>query len=166
MCFTPEGEENIKLFDYFITLKGNLAPTGTGLDQTIFMTFETAQDIARISQTLAEQPLEIPTNSISAALVKMQPGTNTSQVAVDILQKVPGVTPIESPNMFQAFRQQITGLLRGMLVLLSITLLLSLVLIGLIFSMAANEPRREIGVLRWRLSFPPTGSAGRIPLWR
>ena len=32
--------------------------------------------------------------------------------------------------------------------MLSITLVLSLVLIGLIFSMAANERRREMGVLR------------------
>ena len=146
--FTPEGEENIKLYGYFITLKGNLEPTGTGLDQTMFLTFETAQDIARISKSRAEKPLEIPANSISAALVKVQPGVDARSVAVDIMQKVPGVTPIESPNMFQAFRQQISGLLRGMLVILSITLLLSLVLIGLIFSMAANERRREIGVLR------------------
>jgi putative ABC transport system permease protein len=146
--FTPEGEESIKLYGYFITLKGNLEPTGTGLDQTMFMTFETARDVARISQTLAERPLEIPADSISAALVKVQPGLEARSVAVDIMQKVPGVTPIESPNMFQAFRQQITGLLRGMLAILSITLLLSLVLIGLIFSMAANERRREIGVLR------------------
>ena len=72
--FTPEGEENIKLYGYFITLKGNLAPTGTGLDQTMFLTFETAQDVARISKTRAERPLEIPADSISAALVKVQPG--------------------------------------------------------------------------------------------
>jgi len=72
--FTPEGEENIKLFGYFITLKGNLAPTGTGLDQTMFLTFETAQDVARISKTRAERPLEIPADSISAALVRCSRG--------------------------------------------------------------------------------------------
>jgi putative ABC transport system permease protein len=146
--FTPEGEENIKLYGYFITLKGNLTSTGTGLDQTMFLTFETAQDVARISKTRAERPLEIPANSISAALVKVQPGSDPQSVALDIMQKVPGVTPIESPNMFQTFRQQIMGLLRGMLLILSITLVLSLVLISLIFSMAANERRRELGVLR------------------
>ena len=146
--FTPEGDENIKLYGYFITLKGNLTPTGTGLDQTMFLTFETAQDVARISKTRAERPLEIPANSISAAMVKVQPGMDARAVALDIMQKVPGVTPIESPNMFQAFRQQITGLLRGMLLILSITLALCLVLISLIFSMAANERRRELGVLR------------------
>jgi putative ABC transport system permease protein len=40
------------------------------------------------------------------------------------------------------------GLLTGILVAMAVTLVLSVVLIGLIFSMAANERRRELGVLR------------------
>ncbi len=28
--FVPEGEQNIKLYGYYVTLKGNLEPTGTG----------------------------------------------------------------------------------------------------------------------------------------
>jgi len=148
LVFVPEGEENIKLYGYFISLKGNLEPTGMGLDQTLFLTFDTAQDVARISRTRAERPLEIPANSISAVMVKMKPGADAHTAALDIIQKVPNVTPIESPELFQAYRKQITGLLRGMLAVLGITLVLSLVLISLIFSMAANERRREIGVLR------------------
>ena len=146
--FTPEGEENIKLYGYFITLKGNLEPTGTNLDRTMFFTFETAQDISRISEFRAEQPLVIPPDSISAALVKVAPGADPHEVAVQIFKDVPGVTPIESPNMFVSFRRQITGLLSAMVSVLAITSALSLVLIGLVFSMAANERRREMGVLR------------------
>jgi putative ABC transport system permease protein len=146
--FVPEGEQNIKLYGYFLTLKGNLELTGTGLDQTMFLTFETANDVARISKTRAERPLEIPPDSISAAMVRVQPGADPQPVALDIMQKVPGVTPIESPNLFQAYRKQITGLLRAVLGILGITWGLSVVLIGLVFSMAVNERRREIGVLR------------------
>jgi putative ABC transport system permease protein len=146
--FTPEGEPNIKLYGYFVTLLANMEPTGTNLDQSMFLTFDTAHDVARISQTLAEKPLVIPPDSISAVLLKVAPGTKVHEVAVRIMQQVPGVTPIESPNLFQSFRQQITGLLRAMLAVLSITAVLSLVLIGLIFSMAANERRRELGMLR------------------
>ena len=65
-----------------------------------------------------------------------------------ILQQVPGVTAIQSPDLFQAFRKQMTGLQQGMLFILSIILVMSLLLIGLIFLMATNERRREIGVLR------------------
>ena len=146
--FVPEGQDNIKIYGYFLTLKGNLEPTGTGLDQTMFVTFQTAEDIARLSPKLAVEPLVIPQNSISAALVRVNPGVDPHDVAVEIFKKVPGVTPVESLNMFQAYRQQMTGLLRSNLIILGITWGLSLALVGLIFSMAANERRRELGVLR------------------
>jgi len=146
--FIPEGEQNIKLYGYYLTLRGNLEPTGTNLDQTMFLTWETAEDMAHKSYTQAEKPLIIPDNSISALLVKVAPGAKAHDVAEHILTDVPGVTPIESTNMFQTYRQQITGLLRAMTLLLSVTVILSLALISFIFAMAANERRREMGVLR------------------
>jgi putative ABC transport system permease protein len=146
--FVPEGEDNIKIYGYFLTLKANLEPTGTGLDQTMFVTFDTAEDIARLSATLAVEPLVIPPKSISAALVRVEPGTDAHEVAVEIYKQVAGVTPIESLNMFQAYREQMNGLLHSNLIIMGITWGLSLALMGLIFSMAANERRRELGVLR------------------
>jgi putative ABC transport system permease protein len=146
--FVPEGEQNIKLYGYFLTLKGNLEPTGTNLDQSMFMTFETAYDVARISKGQALIPLEIPPKSISAALVRVAPGSDVEQVAVEILRQVPGVAPLQSLNLFQAYRIQMQSLLQIMLVILSVTLVMSLLLIGLVFSMATYERRREIGVLR------------------
>jgi putative ABC transport system permease protein len=146
--FVPEGEQNILLYGYFITLKGNMEPTGTGLDQSMFLTYETAEDIARLSVNLAEKPLVLPEDSISTVLVKTAPGYDPYDVALNIMHDVPGVTPIESPGMFQSYRKQMSNLLRVVLVVIAITLGLALLLIGLIFSMAANERRREMGVLR------------------
>jgi putative ABC transport system permease protein len=97
---------------------------------------------------MAESPLEIPKNSISAVLLKLTPGSDISEIAVQIMHDVPGVTPIASPNMFQAYRKQMTSLLTGILAAMGITLVLSAALIALVFSMAANERRRELGVLR------------------
>jgi putative ABC transport system permease protein len=114
----------------------------------MFLTFETAQDIARLSPQLALQPLVIPQDSISSVLVRLEPGTDPMAVSAEILRQLPGVTPITSPNMFQAYRQQMNGLLASILLVLGITLVLSGLLIGLVFSMAANERRRELGVLR------------------
>src|SRR5512134_2536967 len=93
-----EGDENIKVYGYLVTLKENLEPTGTGLDQTMFLTFDTAYDIASKSVVQAESPLTIPDGSISAALIKVEPGSDPHEVAVQILQTVPGVTPIESSD--------------------------------------------------------------------
>jgi putative ABC transport system permease protein len=144
----PAGEQNIKVYGYLVTLKTNLEPTGTGLDQSMFLTFETAQDVARISKTQAQSPLVIPPDSISSVMVKVAPGTDLHQVAIQILQNVPGVTPIESSNLFQSSRNQMNGLTKSMLVILGITWALSVLLMGLVFSIVANDRRRELGVLR------------------
>jgi putative ABC transport system permease protein len=146
--FGSVGDEQIQLYGYMVTLKGNLQPTGTNLDQTLFLTMETAQEMARVSTTQAVKPLEFPSNSISAVLIKLQPGASPHEVVGRILQDVPGVSPLLGMNFFESFRQQIAGLLRALLVVLAMTSTVSLVLLALIFSMASNERRREIGVLR------------------
>ncbi|MCL4560367.1 MAG: FtsX-like permease family protein [Chloroflexi bacterium] len=141
-------EEGIKLYGYYLNLRKNLAPTGTGLDQSLFMTMDTAQEMRRVSLTEAVQPLEIPTNSISAVLVKLKPGANVYAVALEISDRDRTITPIVSPDMFQSYQGQLKGLLGGVLVMIVIILAFSMLLIGLVFSMAANERRRELGVLR------------------
>jgi putative ABC transport system permease protein len=146
--FVPYGEENIRIYGHEIALSGNLERTGTGLDTALFFTFETAQKVAEVSLTKAVQPLVIPPDSISAALAKVAPETDPRLVALQIMHDIPGVTAIPSSGLFQTFRKQVSSLLQSMLVILSITSVLSLVLIGLVFSMAANERRREIGVMR------------------
>ena len=145
---TPPGEQYITLYGHNLSLKGNLEATGTGIDQTMFMSMDTAQDMALTSLTKAERPLKIPADSISAVLIKVAPGTDAHKVALQIMLDVPGVAPIESPNLFGTFRRQMTGLLWGFLAILSIASGLSAVLIGLVFSMAANERQRQIAVLR------------------
>jgi putative ABC transport system permease protein len=146
--FATESGEKIKIYGSLVSIKANLEPTGTGLDNSLFVTFETARNIALLSTTLAQKPLEIPDRSISAAMIKVKPGYDPKQIAYQILMDVPGVTPIESANMFQSYRKQMDGLLKGTLINLGLTWGLSIALIGLVFSMAANERRRELGVLR------------------
>jgi putative ABC transport system permease protein len=148
LVFIPPGERYIKLYGYHITLKGNLEPTGTGLDQTMFLTFETAQAVAKGSLTLAEKPLTIPSDSVSAILVNVVPDADPRLVARRIKQELTGVSAIPGPDLFQSFRRQMTGVLRGVVVLLGMIWALSVGLVALVFSMAANERRREIGVLR------------------
>jgi putative ABC transport system permease protein len=146
--FMPEGMEYITLYGYNMTLEGNLEATGTGLDQTLFMTVETARAMAESSLTTAIAPLVIEPDSVSSVMVRVEPGADAHKVAQQITLDVLGVTPIESPSLFGAFRTQMTGLLWGFLTIMVIIWALSVVLIGLVFSMAANERRREIAVLR------------------
>jgi putative ABC transport system permease protein len=146
--FVPFGEADIRLYGSHVALKGNLDPTGAGIDQTLFLTFETARDIANHSYTRAERPLEIPPDSISAALVQVSPGQDPRVVALQIMHDVPGVTAVPSLDFFQTFRAQFTGLLHALLALLAVVAALSFLFTTGMFALAANERRREMGILR------------------
>jgi putative ABC transport system permease protein len=69
-------------------------------------------------------------------------------VAQGIAAAIPGVTPIVTNNLFRGQREQIVSLLNSVVVLLGITWVLSMALIAVVFSLAVNERRRQIGVLR------------------
>ena len=146
--FVPQDEPYIKLYGYPLTLEGNLDPTGTGIDQTLFMTLETAQAMSLSSQTTAVQPLNFDTEEISAIMVKVSPGEDVHRVALRIYQDTRDMVAIESPNLFGAFRNQMNGLLWGFFAITLIVWAIAMVLIGLIYSMAVNERRREMAVLR------------------
>jgi putative ABC transport system permease protein len=143
-----EPDNGILVYGDQVTLKGNLEPTGTGLDQSLFFTLDTAHDIARVSETQAEKPLVIPPDQVSAVLVKTKPGADTEQIAVDIYRNVPGVYPIQSANLFQSSRTQLNSLLNTVVIVMALIWPLAVVLIGMVYLMAANERRRELGVLR------------------
>ncbi len=144
----PAGKEGIRLYGSLIALRANLPPTGTNLDHTLFFSFQTAYDIAANSYRLAEQPLVIPPNSISAALVKVRPEADPHQVALEIRRSVPGVTPIERADLLPTFRGRIADLRRRMRATSYPTLALLPPLLGLILTLTAQERWPKVAGLR------------------
>jgi putative ABC transport system permease protein len=146
--FATEGKDGILVYGDLVRLMGNMEPTGTGLDQTLFFTLETAYMLSRGSYTLALEPLAIPPNQVSAVLLQTEPGTSTAEIAREIYRTVPGVHPIQTTNLFQSSRLQLRGLLNAVTIVMALILPLAIVLIGLVYHVAAQERRRELGVLR------------------
>lgn len=144
----PGADNMVDVHGYPLNVVRRLERTESDIDQTIFVSFDTGQALFIHAQALPEPPFEIMPQSISSAMVKVKLGADPHDVAVSILEQVPGVVPIESTGFFQAQRGQMVGLLRAVLGLLAITWLLSMFFIGLVFSLATNERRRQIGVLR------------------
>lgn len=143
-----EDENKIRLYGYPVSLKGSIKPTGTGLDQTLFFTLDTAQEIVRASAKRAEKPLVIPEGQVSAVLLRVRPGSDIEQIAIDVVRTVPGVVPIQSNDLFQSSRSQLQSLLKSLMFVMAMIWPLAIVLIGLVYLMAANERRRELGMLR------------------
>ena len=148
LVYVPMDPGYILIYGTEITLRGNLEQTGTGIDQSMFFTFETAYEIAQMSPELAEEDLVIPADSVSAVMVKTERGVDPHDVALQIQEAAPGVTAVESTTLFRTQRVQILFLLRSVVALLAVAWVLFVALVGLVFSMAVNERRQEIGVLR------------------
>lgn len=146
--FVPEGAEKIKLYGYDFDLVGNLEPTGTNLDQTLFMTFSSAGDMAEVSRTKAKMALPILDDTVSAVMVRVAPGADRNEVAKAITAAVPEVQAVPAAEMFGTYGAQISGVLRTMVVIVVLTVVLSLALMAVIFWMSVHERSRQIGVLR------------------
>lgn len=104
--------------------------------------------MASRSATAAVRPLVIPADSVSAVLVRVDPGSDVEAVAGLIMSDLQNVTATPGPRMFGSFRGQLTAILGGLLAILTVTAGLSLVFIALVSAMAAHERRREMGVFR------------------
>jgi putative ABC transport system permease protein len=144
----PDGDQNIQVYGYPLHLIRTLEETGGDVDQSLFVSFDTAQAILEQVQNQPKPAFEIAPESISTAMVKVRLGHDPHQVAVRMLEQVPGVVPIESTGFFQTQRAQIVGLLRTLLALAGLTWCLATLFMGLVFSLAANERRREMAMLR------------------
>lgn len=146
--FVPEETGVLMLYGVDLDLIANLEPTGTGLDQTAFISFETAQFMARESITKAMMPLEIPEGKISAIQVKVQPGYSVDDVATHISQEISGIYTITSLGITRTVQHQTAGLFRALWTTMIIIWAVASLLMGLVFFMMVNERRREIGTLR------------------
>jgi putative ABC transport system permease protein len=146
--FDPDGDQNIQAYGYPLKLIRTLEETGGDVDQVLFVSFDTAQAILEEVQSRPKPAFEIAPESISTAMVKVRLGSDPHEVAVRILEQVPSVVPIESTGFFQTQRSQMVGLLRIVLLLAGLTWVLAILFMGLVFSLAANERRREIAMLR------------------
>lgn len=94
------------------------------------------------------QALENPVDRAPNLLVKVLSGDDSQIVAVKILRNVPGVTVLDNTDFFRMARDRAASLMRMIPAVLALGWALAIVWIGLIFAIAVNQRRREVGVLR------------------
>ncbi|MEL1135780.1 FtsX-like permease family protein [Desulfitobacterium sp. THU1] len=131
------------------TVVGSLYPTGSGMDETIFMNLDVARKLAKDSpylQTLWSK--ESPDHLISAILIKVDEGYLATEVATQINELDLTVEAVATSEIVSSMRSQMNII--GQLVLglwLAVFLVASLALIGR-FSALARERKKEIGLMR------------------
>jgi putative ABC transport system permease protein len=142
------GDGKVNLYGYPLVVVRRLAATHTDIDRSLFTSFETGYELAAMAQVNGRPFARPAPQSITAAMVRVDLGSDPHAVSLSILEQVPGVIPLENPQLFQSERRQLVSLIRTVLVLLGFTWLLAVFFSGLTFSLLVNERRQEIGVLR------------------
>ncbi len=141
--------DSIPFFGTLFTVAGTMEPTGMKFfDQSVFMTKEAAYSMAENSPGKALQPLTLEKNKISAVLVQVQDGFTPDRIAIRIEHDIDGVKAIASDEVTSTVRKQLSGLLKGVLIISAILWILALLMTGFAFYMIVNERQRELGLLR------------------
>ena len=141
--------DTIPFFGTQFNVAGTMEPTGMKFfDQSVFMTMDAAYKMAENSTGKSMQPLELEKNKISAVLVQVQEGFTPDRIAIRIEHDIEGVKAIASDEVTSTVRRQLSGLLKGILVISSILWILALLMTGFAFYMIVNERQRELGLLR------------------
>ncbi|MHB1326140.1 MAG: ABC transporter permease [Thermoleophilia bacterium] len=140
--------EQVHFYGHNFNVAGVLDATGMGVDESVFMSLDTAYLMAQESAQVAESPLDVKPGQISSVLVKKAPDTNVDQLAQRIKTSVPGTTIITANELSRSVTDRIAGFKRGFIAVDAIVWIMSLLTIAAIFSMIVNERQREIGLLR------------------
>jgi putative ABC transport system permease protein len=141
--------DSLPFFGTLFTVVGTMEPTGMKFfDQSVFMTMDSAYEMAVNSKTKSMQPIELDRNKISAVLVQVQDNFTPDRVAIRIEHAVDGIKAIASDEVVSNVRRQLAGLLKGILAISGVLWTLALLMMGFAFYMIVNERQRELGLLR------------------
>ncbi|MCL7488993.1 MAG: FtsX-like permease family protein [Desulfobulbaceae bacterium] len=139
----------MKYFGTPLTVVGDLATTGLEyIDHAAFMTMATARQMIRNSRVDAEQTLDIGEDMISTVLVQLDPAITPERAKVFVEYEIEGVKALTSQDVIGSVKRQLQVLIRTIGGIGLSLWLITILLIGIVFSMAVNERKREIGLLR------------------
>lgn len=131
------------------TVIGSLYPTGSGMDETIFMNIDVARNLAQNSPYLESLwKKQSPKESISAILIKVEEGFDSTEVAANINDLELTVVAVATSEIVTSMRSNMSIISKLVFALwLSVFFVASLALIGR-FTALARERKKEIGLLR------------------
>ncbi len=141
--------EKMTFYGKELTVVGTLSRTGLEyIDHAVYMTLETARDLITVSKTKSYESLDIGENVYSAILVQLDPNISPERAAVFIEYEIKGVKAITSQDVIGTVKKQLFALLRTLFGLGISLWIVTIILVGVVFSMIVNERQREIGILR------------------
>lgn len=142
--------KHIKFYDIEYPVAAKLDETGTGLDQSVFATMETIQDLYYCAKEKGVHFLKDtnPDTSISSVLVKVSEGYDIDQAAANIRKAADGVRIVRTQSLITNISKSLDGITSLYYVFALVFLGIAMIILALVFSSSANERKKEFATLR------------------
>lgn len=143
-----------QVYGYNFKAIGRLRKTNTALDWSLFVPLSGIYKMAKTAvknalPEAAKRISKVKEGMISSLLVRVDTlATDPRKVALNIKREVPGMTVISTAAMVTRLQRQLFGTVKSLIYSGAIVWVMSVLVVGAIFSVVVNERRRELGLLR------------------
>jgi len=146
---TAGGSGTIRLFGNDLRVVGQFAPTGSTLDDAVYMNFDTFDAVVNssVDKGLNKYGPAASGDVISSVSVEVGPGHDVDAVAADIESRVDGVTAVTSKTMVSGIADGLAAISRTVAVLIAIVWATGLTMTVLVFTLTIRERRGEFAAL-------------------
>ena len=128
---------------------GTLAPTGTSVDETIFMDIDAARTIAAASPYLKSVWGDAdPFDAVSCLMVKAADGSDIDALCQALVDAVPGSVAVRTADMVSGASSQLAVVEAIAVAFLIVLVILAALALAGRFSALAASRMRELGLLR------------------
>ncbi len=157
--------ENFQLFDNTLRVVGQFDPTGSTLDNAVYMNFETAKKVidSSLRKGLNKYSTLETDRIISSVMVKVAPGYDAEAVAAQIREQVPGVSVATSTKLVSGIAQSLEATSRTVTTLIAVAWGVGLLMITLMFVLIDRRAQERIRHPHRRRSAPSAGLAHHHP---
>ncbi len=129
------------------TVVGVLAPTGMGMDWTVYLPDKALRRMVADSGTKADMRLRMAEGAASAVFIRAEPGVDVIDLAEQIERDHPSVQAVLSSTVAGTARKHLSGVTLVLVCVITFLWVMALVLSGVMFSQAVKERQGEIGLL-------------------
>ncbi|MBQ5813843.1 MAG: ABC transporter permease [Clostridia bacterium] len=146
-----EADGTILFFGKNYKVAARLERTGSGVDVSCFATMDTIADLYRDAKEKGAYFQEGVTyeNSISSIMVKVKEGYTLNQALVQIRKATEGkVEIVQTQSMINSVGGSLSGVVSYLYVIAIVFWVLAVVLLAIVFSVTANERKKEFALFR------------------
>ena len=147
---SADENNRLKFFGEEYTVAAKLEETGTGLDQAVYANMNTLEHlfVAAKEKGLTFIDTIDPESSVSSVLVRLEDGYDLDEVTHNIRSSADGLQVIKTKSMVTGIADDLDGLVSVIYVFAALFLAVVLIMLVIVFSVTANERKKEFATLR------------------